>query len=139
MLLNRPPAGDIEATIEFGVKAFKTIGSPGYPDEKEIRRRVAEDFKRSNYPAGFSRQMAAAMVNGDRRAALKRIKAPTVVIHGADDPLVPIEAGRDTAANIGGAELIEIPGMGHDLPAALYSRIADAIESVAKRARVGAS
>jgi len=61
------------------------------------------------------------------------------VVHGADDPLVPIEAGRDTAANITGAELIEIPGMGHDLPAALYSRIVDAIESVAKRARVGAS
>ena len=140
VLLNRPPAGDVEATIEAGVKAYKTIGSPGYPtDEKEIRRRVAEDFKRSNYPAGFSRQMAAALVNGDRRAALKRIKAPTVVIHGADDPLVPIEGGRDTAANIAGAELIEIPGMGHDLPAALYSRIVDAIESVAKRARVGAS
>jgi pimeloyl-ACP methyl ester carboxylesterase len=140
VLFNRPPAGDVEATIEFGVKAYKTIGSPGYPtDEKEIRRRVTEDFKRSNYPAGFSRQMAAALVNGDRRVALKRIKAPTVVIHGADDPLVPIEGGRDTATNIAGAELIEIPGMGHDLPAALYSRIVDAIESVAKRARVGAS
>jgi pimeloyl-ACP methyl ester carboxylesterase len=140
VILNRPPAGDLEATIEAAVKASKTIGSPGYPsDEKEIRRRVAEDFKRSNYPAGFSRQAAAALVNGDRRAALKRIKAPTVVIHGADDPLVPIEGGRDTAANIAGAELIEIPGMGHDLPAALYSKIVDAIESVAKRARVGSS
>ncbi len=71
---------------------------------------------------------------GDHRAALKRIKAPTVVIHGADDPLVPVEAGRYTAANIAGAEMIEIPGMGHDLPAALYSGIVDAIESVAKRA-----
>ena len=98
---------------------------------------VALEHARSvaNYPAGFSRQMAAALVNSDRRAALKRIKAPTVVIHGADDPFVPIEAGRDTAANIAGAELIEIPGMGQDLPAALYSRIADAIESVAKCAR----
>jgi pimeloyl-ACP methyl ester carboxylesterase len=107
VLLNRPPAGDLEATIEAGVKAAKTIGSPGYPtDEKEIRRRVAEDFKRSNYPAGFSRQAAAAMVNGDRRTALKRITAPAVVIHGADDPLVPIEGGRDTAANIAGAEYL---------------------------------
>ena len=140
VILNRPPAGDLEATIEAAVKASKTIGSPGFPsDEKEIRRRVAEDFKRSNYPAGFSRQAAAALVNGDRRAALKRIKVPTLVIHGADDPLVPIEGGRDTAANIAGAELIEIPGMGHDLPAALYSNIVDAIESVAKRARVGSS
>ncbi|MGA7872043.1 MAG: hypothetical protein WCA22_14245 [Candidatus Binatus sp.] len=52
---------------------------------------------------------------------------------------MPIEGGRDTAANIAGAELIEIPGMGHDLPAALYSRVVDAIESVAKRARVGTS
>ena len=140
VLLIRPPAGDAEAVIEHGVKAYKTIGSPGYPtDEKEIRRRVTEDFKRSNYPAGFSRQMAAVMVTGDRRAALKRIKAPTIVIHGADDPLVPVEGGRDTAANIAGAELLEIPGMGHDIPAALYSRIADAIESVTKRSRAGAS
>ena len=52
---------------------------------------------------------------------------------------MPVEGGRDTAANIAGAELIEIPGMGHDLPAVLYSRIADAIESVAERARAGAS
>jgi pimeloyl-ACP methyl ester carboxylesterase len=87
----------------------------------------------------FPEQMAAALVNGDRRAALKRIKAPTVVIHGVDDPLVPIEAGRDTAANITGAELVEIPGVGHDLRAPLYSRIVDTIESVAKGARVGAS
>ena len=77
---------------------------------------MAKDFKRSNYPAGFSRQMTEALINGDRHAALKRIKAPTVVIHGADDPLVPIEAGRDTAANSAGAELVGIPGMGHDLP-----------------------
>jgi len=83
--------------------------------------------------------MAASLVNGDRLAGLKRIKVPTVVIHGADDPLVPIEAGRDTAANIAGAELVEILGTGHDLPAALFSRIVDAIESVAKRARVGSS
>jgi pimeloyl-ACP methyl ester carboxylesterase len=75
VILNRPPAMDIEATIEAAVKASKAIGSPGYPtDEKEIGRRAAEDFKRSNYPAGFSRQAAAALTNGDRREALKRIK-----------------------------------------------------------------
>ena len=74
------------------MKAYRTIGSTGFPfDEKEVRRRVTEDFKRSNYPAGFSRQMAAVMATGDRRPALKRIKAPTIVIHGADDPLVPVE------------------------------------------------
>jgi pimeloyl-ACP methyl ester carboxylesterase len=79
--------------------------------------------------------MAAVTATGDRRAKLATITAPTLVIHGTDDPLVPVEGGRDTAANIKGAELIEIPGMGHDLPPALFDRIADAIAGVAARAR----
>ncbi len=82
---------------------------------------MTEDFKRSNYPAGFSRQMAAVMATGDRRPGAQADQGTQIVIHGADDPLVPVEGGRDTAANIAGAELIEIPGMGHDLPAVLYS------------------
>ncbi len=138
VLLIRPPADDVAAFVEAGVKAARTIGSPGYPtDEKELRERIRGELDRCNYPEGFSRQMAAALAGGDRRAALRRITAPTVVVHGLDDPLVPVEGGRDTAANIPGAELIEIAGMGHDLPAALYSRIADAIELAAQRARLG--
>ena len=71
--------------------------------------------------------MAAIVADGDRRPMLKAIKAPTLVIHGEDDPLVPLPGGRDTAENIAGARLKTIPGMGHDLPLALVDTLADAI------------
>ncbi|MCA6245402.1 MAG: alpha/beta fold hydrolase [Phenylobacterium sp.] len=71
---------------------------------------------------------------GDRSPRLARITAPTVVLHGADDPLLPAEGGRDTAAKIPGAELRIVEGMGHDLPPALFGIVADAILAAATRA-----
>lgn len=128
-LANRPMSGDKEALIAYGVKAARVIGSPGYPsDEERLQRRVRIDFERGWYPPGFARQVAAIVADGDRRPMLKSIKAPTLVIHGEDDPLVPMAGGRDTAANIAGARLLTIPGMGHDLPLALVDTLADAIE-----------
>lgn len=128
VLANRPMSGDKEALIAYSVNAARVIGSPGYPaDEARLQRRVRTDFERGWYPQGVARQMAAIVADGDRRAMLKDIAAPTLVIHGEDDPLVPIDGGRDTAANIAGARLLTIPGMGHDLPLALVDTLADAI------------
>jgi|SRR5687767_8383205 pimeloyl-ACP methyl ester carboxylesterase len=82
-------------------------------------------------------QVTAAIADGgtmDRRPKLKTIKAPTVVLHGADDPLIPVEHGRDAAANIPEAEVRIIPGMGHDIPIALVQEFADAITKAASRA-----
>lgn len=139
VLMTRPPANDFEVFVKHGIKAQKTIGSPGYPtDEAELRARIVADFQRSNYIDGVGRQMAAIAACGDRRELLKRIAAPTVVVHGDADPLVPIEGGRDTAANIRGAEFRPVPGMGHDLPAALYATVSDAIEAAAARSRAPA-
>jgi pimeloyl-ACP methyl ester carboxylesterase len=139
VLMSRPTGNDLDALVEFGVKAARVIGSPAYPaDEALLRARVRRDIERSVYPAGFARQMAAIYASGDRRARLATITAPTVVIHGTADPLVPVDGGRDTAANIRGAELVEIDGMGHDLPLPLVDRIADTIAAVAKRAKVAA-
>lgn len=136
VLMSRPQGADLDALIDFGVRAARVIGSPNYPAEETVlRARVRRDVERSNYPAGFARQMAAIYASGDRRAKLAQIIAPTVVVHGSADPLVPIDGGRDTAANIGGAELVEIDGMGHDLPLALVGRIADAVTAVAQRAK----
>ena len=136
VLMTRPESQELEAIVSHGMRAQKTIGSPAYPaSDTELRARIEEDFKRAYYPDGFSRQMGAILASGDRREALKKITAPTVVLHGADDPLVPVEGGRDTAANITGADLRVVPGMGHDLPAALYPVVVEAIESVAQRAR----
>jgi pimeloyl-ACP methyl ester carboxylesterase len=127
-LANRPMSGDREALIAYSVNAARVIGSPGYPpDEERLQRRVRTDFERGWYPPGFARQMAAIVADGDRRPMLRTIKAPTLVIHGEDDPLVPLAGGRDTAAHIAGARLLTIPGMGHDLPLALVDTLADAI------------
>ena len=128
VLTSRPMSGDPEDLIAYSVRAAKVIGSPGYPpDEERLQRRVRSDFERGWYPQGVARQMAAIVADGDRRPMLKSIGAPTLVIHGEGDPLVPLAGGRDTADNISGARLLTIPGMGHDLPLGLVDTLADAI------------
>jgi len=127
------PLAGLETILERGAMVSKAIGSPGFPaDPARLLANVTRDFKRSFHPTGPLRQMAAIMADGDRRARLKSVTAPTLVIHGADDPLVPVEAGRDTAEAIPGAKIVEIPGMGHDLPPPLVETIADAIAGHAK-------
>lgn len=137
VLANRgpDPNEDFEAFVAHGLSAGRVIGSPGYPaDEATARERLISDFKRSFYPVGFQRQYAAILASGDRRAKLANVRAPTVVIHGADDPLVPVEGGHDTAKYIPGAEMVVIPGMGHDVPVGLYETIADIIVRNVQRA-----
>ena len=135
LLAPAPAPDDIEAIIARGINTWKVIGSPGYPtDDQQLRQWVMRDAKRSYYPQGVTRQFAAIVANGDRRPKLKNIKVPTVVLHGADDPLVPVAGGKDTADNIPGAELRVIPGMGHDFPLGLVPVFADAIEAAARRA-----
>lgn len=139
VLANRPMSGDKEALIAYSVNAARVIGSPGYPAaEERLQRRVRSDFERGWYPQGVARQMAAIVADGDRRSMLKDVKAPTLVIHGEADPLVPIAGGRDTAETIPGARLLTIPGMGHDLPLALVDTLADAIAEHAKGVAVPA-
>jgi pimeloyl-ACP methyl ester carboxylesterase len=124
-----------EAAIERSVEIFRLIGSPGFPfDEAEMRARAARAFDRGVNPAGVARQLVAILASGSRREALGSVRAPTLVIHGAADPLVPVEAGRDTAQAVPGAELLEIEGMGHDLPQALWPTFVDAIAKLVTRA-----
>lgn len=135
-VLTRRPASMEEAVlVEHGVLIGRTIGSPGYPaDEERLRANTTANVRRSTYPAGMPRQLAAIIADGDRRPRLASVTAPTLVIHGEADPLVPVEGGRDTAASIPGAKLKTIPGMGHDLPLALVDEIADAIAEHARAA-----
>ena len=133
-LLDRaPPGATLDDVIPIGIRVARAIGSPAYPTpEDRLRERIARDFHRSFYPEGPARQIAAIMDDGDRRKRLKKVTAPTLVIHGTDDPLVPVEGGRDTARAIPGAKLHEIPGMGHDLPLGLVDEIAAAIAAHAR-------
>ncbi|MEQ1819854.1 MAG: alpha/beta hydrolase [Terricaulis sp.] len=133
------PTKDIEAYLDQVVINQRTIGSPGFPfDEKIMRERLRSDVLRCYEPAGVARQLAAVIANGDRRPKVAKIKAPTVVLHGDSDPLVPMTGGKDLAANVPGAELRIIPGMGHDLPVQLYDTIVDAICRAVERSKVSA-
>ncbi|MEO9461563.1 MAG: alpha/beta fold hydrolase [Marinomonas sp.] len=127
--LTTPPTSmEEESLIEHGIKIQAAIGSPGFLLEPEQQRvRVREAVRRSVYPAGQARQMAAIINDGDRTAMLANVTVPTLVMHGEDDPLVKVEAGRATAAAIPGAKLKTISGWGHDLPLALVDELADAI------------
>jgi len=128
-LLSRPAdPHNAQAVIDHLVRVFGIIGSPGFPaDPAELRERVGRSVRRGYYPEGVARQLIAVIASGDRRKLLRTIAAPTLVIHGAADPLVPPDAGRDTARSIAGAQLMLIEGMGHDLPPALFERLAQAI------------
>lgn len=134
------PLQDLEGYLDHAVKGANAIGSPGYPaSADDVRERSRIDFNRAYFPLGYARQYAAAAASPDRRPKLKTIATPTVVIHGADDPLVPLTGGQDTAANIPGAELLVIDGMGHDLPAALFDEIVAGIAQAVERAKARAA
>lgn len=109
--------------------------SADYPiDEDRIRRMAGKTFDLGLYPAGFYRHVGAIASAGDRTRKLNRLRMPALVVHGTKDPLVHVSGGRATARAIPGAELLLIPGMGHDLPPAEHDRIADAIARVAAKA-----
>ena len=133
-LLRRPRGwsgpGDIDAAIEYNVQLLQAIGSPAYPTpEKHLRRRVARALRRNCCPGGVARQMLAVTACGDRTPQLQEITAPTLVIHGAADPLVPLACGLDTAQAVPGARLEVIEGMGHDLPSQLLERFLALIDA----------
>jgi len=141
VFLHRPPAhADRAAVIDYLVDVFTVIGSPDFPTERGLlRERITGWVRRAYDPAGTTRQLLAVVASGDRRRLLRRIVAPTLVIHGADDPLVPVEAGRDTARNVPGAKLVIIDGMGHDLPDALLPRLAREIADHCRSSVAGAA
>lgn len=120
--------GDIEGAVARMMNLFRAIGSPGYPEEETVLRQFCERHVRRAYrPAGTARQMLAIAASGDRTEAIRTIRAPTLVLHGAADPLVPPPCGEETARVIPNAKLEMIEGMGHDLPSALHTRLAEEI------------
>jgi pimeloyl-ACP methyl ester carboxylesterase len=136
VLLRRPSRGR-GPYIEQTVRLWNLIGSPDFPfDEMRVRARAAATYDRGVDFAGTARQLVAIAASGDRTRALRNVRVPALVIHGAKDPLVHVSGGTATAKAIPGAELLVVPGMGHDLPPALWPRVVDAVDRTANRARV---
>jgi pimeloyl-ACP methyl ester carboxylesterase len=128
MFLSRPKGDSPEALLEHSVKTYRLIESPGYrSSDEELRAKVQASLSRTFYPPGFFRHISAIAANGSRAEVITKITAPTLVIHGAEDPLVPLEGGKDTAERIAGARLEIIEGMGHDLAPGLVPKLADLI------------
>lgn len=133
--LSAPPASSRAEMVEWAVAIQRIIGSPGYPmDEAWVRQLAAQSYDRSFDPAGIARQQLAIYASGDRTAALARVRAPALVIHGDADPLIPLLAGQATAAALPDAELLVLPGMGHNLPRGIWPTLVAAISRLADRA-----
>lgn len=129
-----PAERDKESLVEDALRRQLAVASPAFPScPRRLRERLVEEHERGFYPRGVTRQLAAFLASGDRRPLLATIVAPTLVLHGADDPLIPVECGQDIAAHIPGAEWRVIDGMAHDFPLALTDVFADAIAGIARR------
>ncbi len=122
--LMRKRASDIEQAIEDSMQTFRLIGSPGYPqDDEELRAKVARQIQRNMNPHGVVRQMAAILASGSRARLLQKVAVPTLILHGRDDPLIPVAAAYDLGQRITHARSVIIDGWGHDLPSPLMPRI----------------
>ena len=134
-VLMQPPAASREEAIERMLEVARVTGSPQYPPDEQWRAELAGQlWDLGPDPAGQARQMLAIYASGDRTEAVRGIGVPTLVVHGDSDPLINVSAGRRTAELIAGAELLIIPGMGHDLPRPVWPALADAVSALADRA-----
>lgn len=132
------PAGNArESYVRRSLRSATLMRSPGYDlDTDYVIARAEETFDRGWSSSGVVRQMLAVLTQPDRTRDLQHLTMPVCVIHGLNDPMVHRSGGRATAAGIPGAQLVTIPGMGHDMPRALYVTIIDAITRTARRASV---
>ncbi len=126
--LLRGPARNRKESIDHALHFFRVVGGKGYPPRPEVIADITgRAFDRGYNPAGFARQMAAIMADGDRTRRLADVRVPTLVIHGMDDPLLPLAAGRATARAVPGARFLPVPGVGHDVPRGAWPILADAV------------
>jgi pimeloyl-ACP methyl ester carboxylesterase len=126
-ILMTPPPVERAAYIERQVEAHRVYGSkPEWLDEDAIARRAATAYDRCFYPDGIRHQMMAVGRDGSRSEQLAALDLPVLVIHGSRDTLIDPSGGRRTAELIPGARYVEIEGMGHDYPVAVWRQWVDA-------------
>ncbi len=123
--LGQPPYHDREQYVAWRVRSMKIVASPGYPFDEGAASRVAGlSWDRDHDAFGMIRQSVAVLKSGDRTPGLGQLNLPTLVLHGEADRMINISGGKATAAAIPGAEFHSFPGMGHNLPEALWPTIA---------------
>lgn len=135
MISNPADPRSFDSIVSHYVGIYKLIGSPGFPsDDDWLRQRLSMSVRRSYRPRGTARQLTAIVADGDRTRLLSEIRLPTQIVHGLDDPLVPVAAGKELGRVMRESRLDLIEGMGHDMPVKLWPRFADDIVAAASRA-----
>lgn len=136
-MLGRPRGRvSVEAACDYMVTLFGMIGSPGYPlAVEDMRQRALASVLRAPTGSSIGRQLAAIIGDGSRVPLLRQLRTPTLILHGADDAMVPLAHGRDLLRQIPGARLQQLPGWGHDLPDALAPTLAGLIADHASGSR----
>jgi pimeloyl-ACP methyl ester carboxylesterase len=135
--LLRPPPTTRDEAIEGALRTTAVIGSPGFPaEEARLRDRAGRAWDRATERTGAGRQILAVVTSPDRTEALGRLEVPTLVIHGREDPLIDVSGGEATARAVPGAELLVIPGMGHEVSVPLWPQLVDAIVANASKVAV---
>ncbi len=135
LLRPAPPRIQAREAVQHGVWVRKRLMSPAYPtDEAELWARSQAGYDRGYHRSGVARHLLAVWASGDRRELLKTIAVPTLVIHGEEDPIVPIACGHRTAELIEGAEFWGIEGFAHDLPGPLHQAFAQRIWALSEKA-----
>ena len=138
-VLVRVPGSSREEIIASNLEARRVLAGLDNPfDVKAETAKVVRLYERSYYPPGFGRQFVAILAAQSRIPALRSLQVPTLVVHGADDPLVPPENGKRVAAAVPGARYLEFQGAGHNLPPSTWSAVADAIAETARQASAAA-
>ena len=134
-VLVAPPPPTREERIELAMSIHRVLAGAGDQlDNATERARAERSVDRAYYPLGVGRQLVAILAAKSRLERLRQLRVPTLVIHGIDDILVPVENGRLVADAVPGARLIEIEGMGHDVPRRAWPTVVDAIAAIAAQA-----
>ncbi|GAY07633.1 alpha/beta fold hydrolase [Pseudonocardia sp. N23] len=121
--------------VEAQVETARVLAGGGFPfDADTVRSRAAHAYDRCHHPEGKLRQQAAILTAADRTPALRRLRLPAVVVHGADDPLVGVDGGVATASAIPDARLVLVPGLGHELPVGVHATVVEEFATNARRA-----
>ncbi|MFZ0546160.1 MAG: alpha/beta hydrolase [Candidatus Promineifilaceae bacterium] len=131
-LFMRPPSENKAEYIENAVQGWQIMYGSGYPlDEGEARLRAARYYERSYEPTGTTRQLAATVALESLKPRLDGVTVPTLVIHGDEDPLFPLECGKDIAVSVPDAKMLVLEGVGHALPSEVWPQV---IEAISERA-----
>ena len=124
------PVSKNRSALDNSVDIWRMIGSPAYPiSDEESRKTLKAEYRRSNNPAAYMRQIAAIKAAPNRKVLLQSIRMPVLIIHGKQDRLVPVSGGINTAKYIPHAKLCLFEGMGHNLPKPLLAKFAELIDS----------